>query len=230
MSYRSVLNNGGIMQKSGSNITIIMPIAFLLVLLIVPFTMNYLSHLMTVARESAIPLVMKLPVVDSSAFTVPKKVRQYEGFEVSMHLATKKLADLINKIGEMTTEGTGVQGITGKVSPEMQAEIIGDGLIVENRGPQEQLYVMDDETHWTWNVFPESSGNHKIKFRLHLHVYEDGKDTPTIVDVADANVNVQGNLSGWVARNWGWMALLFILPIVVWQVKRRYSSISSSGE
>ena len=217
------------MRKSGSNLTIIMPAAILLVLLIVPFTMNYLSHLMTVARESAIPLIIKFPVVDSSAFTVPPKVRQYEGFEVSMHLATKKLADLINKIGEMTTEGTGVHGITGKVSPEMKAEIIGDGLIVENRGAQEQLYVMDDETHWTWNVFPESSGNHKIKFRLHLHVYEDGKDTPTIVDVADANVNVQGNLSGWIARNWGWMVLLFMLPIVGWQVKRKYFSISFLG-
>lgn len=216
------------MRKSGSNFTIIMPAAILLVLLIVPFTMNYLSHLMSVARDSAIPLIIKLPVVDSSAFTVPSKVRQYEGFEVSMHIATKKLADLINKIGDMTTEGAGIQGITGKVSPEMKAEIVGEGLIVENRGPLEQLYVMDDETHWKWNVFPESSGNHKIKFYLHLHVYADGKDMPTIINVADANVNVQGNLSGWIARNWGWIALFLIIPVVGWQVKRRYFSMPSS--
>ena len=216
------------MRKSGSNFTILLPAAMLLVLLIVPFTMNYLSHLMSVARESAIPLIIKFPVVDSSAFTIPSDVRQYEGFEVSMHLATRKLANLINKIGEMTTEGTGVQGITGKVSPEMQAEIVGVGLIVENQGPQEQLYVMDDETHWQWHVFPESSGYHKIKFRLHLHVYANSKDTPTIVDVAEANVHVHGNLSGWIARNWGWMVLLLIIPIVGWQVKQRYSRNSPS--
>jgi hypothetical protein len=216
------------MRKSGINFTMIMPAAILLVLLIVPFTMNYLSHLMSVARESAIPLTIKLPIVDSSAFTVPSKVQQYEGFEVSMHLATQKLADLINKIGDITAEGTGIQGITGKVSPEMQAEIVGDGLIVENPGPQEQLYVMDDETHWTWNVFPESSGNHKIKFLLHLHVYAEGKDTPTIINVADANVNVQGNLSGWMARNWGWMALLLILPVAGWLIKQKYFSTPSS--
>ena len=195
----------------------------LLVLLIVPFTMNYLSHLMSVARESAIPLIIKLPVVDSSAFTVPSEVRQYEGFEVSMHVATRKLADLINKIGAMSTEGTGIHGITGKVSPEMKAEIVGDGFIIENQGAQEQLYIMDDETHWTWYVFPESSGNHKIKFRLHIHTYADGKDTPNIIDVADANVNVQGNLAGWMSRNWGWMVLLLIIPIVGWQLKRGYS-------
>lgn len=202
------------MRKSGSNITIIMPAAMLLVLLIVPFTMNYLSHLMSEAREAAIPLIIKLPVVDSSAFTVPSEVRQYEGFEVSMHLATRKLADLINKIGAMSTEGTGIQGITGKVSPEMEAEIVGDDFIIENPGPQEQLYMMDDETHWTWYVIPESSGSHKIKFRLHVHTYAQGKDTPIIIDVAEANVNVQGNFAGWMARNWWWMALLLIIPIV----------------
>lgn len=216
------------MRKSGSNFTMIMPAAILLVLLIVPFTMNYLSHLMSVARESAIPLIIKLPIVDSSAFSVPSKVQQYEGFEVSMHLATKKLADLINKIGDITAEGTGIQGITGKVSPEMQAEIVGDGLIIENPGPQEQLYVMDDETHWTWHVFPESSGNHKIKFFLHLHVYAEGKDSPTIINVADANVNVQGNLAGWIARNWGWLALLLIIPVAGWLVRQKYFNPPSS--
>ena len=195
----------------------------LLVLLIVPFTMNYLSHLMSAAREAAIPLVIKLPVVDSAAFNVPSEVRQYEGFEVSMHVATRKLADLINKIGSMSTEGTGIQGITGKVSPEMEAEISGDGFIIDNQGPQEQLYVMDDETHWTWYVIPESSGNRKIKFRLHVHTYAEGKDTPNIIDVAEANVNVRGNFAGWMSRNWGWLALLLIIPIVGWQYKRKYS-------
>lgn len=216
------------MRKSGSSFTMIMPAAILLVLLIVPFTMNYLSHLMSVAREAAIPLIIKLPIVDSSAFTVPPKVRQYERFEVSMHLATKKLADLINKIGDITAEGTGIQGITGKVSSEMQAEIVGDGLLVENPGPQEQLYVMDDITHWTWNVLPESSGNHKIKFLLHLHVYAEGKDSPIIINVADANVNVQGDLSGWIARNWGWIALILLIPVAGWQVKQKYFSKPSS--
>lgn len=216
------------MRKSGSSFTMIMPAAILLVLLIVPFTMNYLSHLMSTARESAIPLIIKLPIVDSSAFKVPSKVRQFESFEVSMHLATKKLADLINEIGDITAEGTGIQGITGKVSPEMKAEIVGEGLIVKNPGPQEQLYVMDDETHWTWQVSPESSGSHKIKFLLHLHVYAEGKNTPTIINVADANVNVQGDLSGWLARNWGWFVLLLIIPVTGWLVRRRYFSTPSS--
>ncbi|MBA2483260.1 MAG: hypothetical protein H0V39_02340 [Nitrosomonas sp.] len=162
--------------------------------------------------------------MDSSAFTVPTEVRQYEGFEVSMHLATRKLADLINKIGAMSTEGTGIQGITGKVSPEMKAEIVGEDFIIENQGPQEQLYMMDDETHWTWYVIAESSGTHKIKFRLHVHTYAEGKDTPVIIDVAEANVNVEGNFAGWMARNWWWMALLLIIPIVG-LLRWRYSRI-----
>jgi hypothetical protein len=190
----------------------------------VPFTINYLSHLISKEREGQFgaPLSVKFHLINNSAFTIPSRVKQFESFDVSFRLSTRQLAERMNEIGSTSVKGTTIHGITGVVSPEMKAEIAGKNFKIENRGPLEQLYIYDDETHWTWHVLPTSSGYQTLKFRLHLLTYENEQEKLNIIDVAHANLAVEANPSEWLFNNWGWIALIALLPIVGWQVKRRF--------
>lgn len=207
--------------EDGLNFNIVLPIALLLVLLLVPFSINFFIHIVSAEKQRATPLVMKLPV-DNTAIVAPSEIKQYERFQVSLHLDTKKLAGLINEIGAMATTGTHIQGIVGVVSPEMKAEITGEDFIIDEQGPQEQLYIFNEETRWTWHMVSESSGRHTIKFYLHLLTYDNGKAVPAIIDVADVNMVVNASPSEWMARNWGWIVGLLALVIIGWQFRYRF--------
>ncbi len=114
--------------QSGLNFNFIVPIAMLVVLLLVPFSFNALMH-MLMSKKHVNPVIMKLPV-DSTAITIPPAVKQYESFEVTLNLETKHLAKFVNELVATASEGTGIQGISGVVSPDMKAEIAGDGFVV----------------------------------------------------------------------------------------------------
>lgn len=203
-------------EEEGLGSKLIVPAALFLVLLIVPFSINYFMHVISADKLRSIPLVMKLPV-DNSAIVTPAEVKQYEGFEVSLRIDTTRLAGLINEVQRISTGGANMQGISGTISPEMKAEITGENFTINNEGPQEQLYILDGKTHWTWYLTPESSGRNMLKFHLHLLTYDDGKTVPMVVDVADVNIVATPNPSVWMARNWGWLAAFFILVIVGWR-------------
>ena len=200
-------------EEEGLGSKLIIPCAVLIVALFIPFSINYFMHVVSADRLRSIPLVMKLPV-DNSAIVTPAEVKQYEGFEVSLRIDTTRLADLINEVQRISTGGANMQGISGTISPEMKAEITGESFIINNEGPQEQLYLLDGKTHWTWHLTPESSGRNLLKFHLHLLTYDDGKSVPMVVDVADVNIVAKPNPSVWMARNWGWVAAFLILTIV----------------
>lgn len=216
-------------DEEGINSRIMLPIALVLVMLFVPFSINYFMHVISAEKQRSIPLVMKLPV-DNTAIVTPAEVKQYEGFEVSLRLDTKNLAGFINEIGRISTAGTNIQGIVGKISPEMKAEISGDDFIIDKEGPQEQLYLLDGKTQWTWQVMPESSGRNMLKFYLHLLTYDGGKTAPIIVDVADVNIVVIPNPSVWMSRNWGWLAALLILTIVGWRLLSQRLNYKATAE
>ena len=194
--------------------------ALLLVLLVVPFSINTFMHYVAKSNQFH-PLIMKIPI-DSSGITVPSGVKQYEGFEVSLNLDTQQLADLLNKIVSQASEGTAIQGIIGEVSPNMRAEVVGKSFTIDNPGPQEQLYGFGDHTQWTWYVIPESSGNQELKFRLHLLTHNDERQELKVVDLAEASFLVESSPLKWLTRNWLWIALIALTPFAFRVIKRRY--------
>src|SRR5687768_11708127 len=102
-------------QESGINFNLIMPVALLVVLLIVPFSINSFVHMLSTKKQFT-PVIMKLPV-ESATITIPSVAKQYESFEVSLNLETKQLAKFLNEIVATASEGTSIQGIVGVVSP-----------------------------------------------------------------------------------------------------------------
>ncbi len=205
------------------NFNWVIPLAILSVLLLVPFSLNYISHLMASARQPVYPLIMKLPIINKSAITAPEKVTQFDTFDVSLHLNTEQLSDFINKLGANAIEGTTIKGIVGVVSPHMQAEISGKSFTIENLGPQEQLYVFDNETHWSWQVVPTSSGNHTIKFHLHLATHTDSVQPTRMIEIAEAHIVVEANSLEWMLRNWWWMIAILLVPaIIAWRLRYRF--------
>lgn len=206
--------------ESSTNTSLLMPVAFLLVLLAVPLIHAYV-HSIKAKHQTVYPLVMKIPI-DSSVITAPSEAKQYEGFEVKLNLDTQQLAKFINGIVSVVSEGTSIQGVTGLVSPNMKAEISGKHYRIENSGPQEQLYVFSDFTEWKWHVVPESSGVQTIQFKLHLTTTENNQQKVKVVNLAEANIQVERNLSMWLAYNWWLIALLTLLVFAGWKVFRRY--------
>lgn len=207
---------------SGLNFNLLMPAALLVVLLIVPFSINSFMHMLS-AKKPFNPVIMKLPV-DSTAITIPSTVKQYESFEVALNLETKQLSKFLNEIVAMASEGTSIQGITGVVSPNMKAEIVGEDFEIDKQGPQEQSSAYSGTAHWRWRVTPESSGSHGLKFQLHLLTQNAGQQNTKILDLAEARFSVQSNPMEWIKRYGLWIALLLFTPIaIILGLRRRHA-------
>jgi len=207
--------------QSGLNFNFIVPIAMLVVLLLVPFSFNALMH-MLMSKKHVNPVIMKLPV-DSTAITIPPAVKQYESFEVMLNLETKHLAKFVNELVATASEGTGIQGIRGVVSPDMKAEITGDGFEIDRLGPQEPLSGYKGISSWRWRVTPQSSGEQELSFQLHLLTQNNAQIDTKVLGLAEAHVSVQSNTMEWVKRN-GLLVtvLLSALAAVLYGLRRRY--------
>ncbi len=205
--------------ESGLNFNLIMPAALLLVLLIVPFSINSFMHFMSGKRQFN-PVIMKLPV-DSTAITIPSSVKQYEPFDVALNLETKHLAKFLNEIVATASEGTSIQGITGVISPNMKAEVVGEDFEIDRIGPQDSVSGYGGASSWRWRVTPESSGEQIIKFQLHLLTHNNAQVDTQILGLAEANMSVQANLSEGFKRHWYWLALLaLILSAAIFGLRR----------
>lgn len=209
-------------SESGLNFNLLMPIALLVVLLIVPFSINSFMHFMSGKRQFN-PVIMKLPM-DSTAITIPSMIKQYESFEVALNLETKQLSKFLNEIVATASEGTSIQGVTGVVSSNMRAEITGEGFEIDKQGPQQPASAYSGTASWRWRVTPESSGSHDLKFQLHLLTQETGRQSTKTLDFAEARFSVQANPLEWMKRHWFWIALLLFAPIaIVSGLRRRYT-------
>jgi hypothetical protein len=199
---------------------VMMPAALFLVLLVVPVSINTFMHYVS-NNNQLNPLIMKIPI-DSAGITIPSEVKQYEGFEVSLNLDTQQLADFLNRIVSMASEGTAIQGIAGEVSSNMRAEIVGKNFTFDYSGPQDQLYGYDGLTQWSWYVIPESSGKQVMQFRLHLLIHGNDQQNIKIVDLAEASFLVESSPLEWFLRNWIWIVLIVLTPFAFRTIKRRY--------
>ncbi len=209
-------------SESGLNFNLIMPVALLLVLLVVPFSVNSFMHMLS-AKKQFNTLMMKIPI-DSAVITIPATVKQYESFDVVLNLETKQLSRLLNEVVSMASEGTAIQGIIGVVSPNMKAEIAGEDFAIDKQGPQEQLSAYGGTADWRWRVTPESSGSHSLKFQLHLLTQNAGQQNAKILDLAEASFAVRANPSEWFKRNWLWIASLLLVPTaIIFGLRRRYA-------
>ena len=208
--------------ESGLNFNLIMPAALLLVLLVVPFSVNSFMHMFS-AKKQFNTLMMKIPI-DSTAITIPETVKQYEPFDVVLNLETKQLSRFLNEIVSMASEGTAIQGIAGVVSPDMKAEIAGEDFEIDKQGPQAQLSAYRGTANWRWRVTPESSGSHDLNFQLHLLTQNNGQQSIKIMDLAEASLSVQANPSEWFKRNWFWIASLLLVPVaIIFGLRRRHA-------
>ncbi|MCB1985980.1 MAG: hypothetical protein H6936_13460 [Burkholderiales bacterium] len=209
-------------MKSSTNTSLLMPAALLLVLLIIPFSINSFMHMLANKGQFIHPVIMKLPI-DSSAITAPSEAKQFEGFEVKLNLNTQQLAKFINEIVSISSVGTSIQGITGFISPNMQAEIKGEGFRIENAGPQKQMYIFNDATEWKWQVVPESSGIQTIKFKMHVTSTERDHQKVNVIELGRANISVDSSPIMWMVYNWWIFALIALVLFGGWKVLRRYN-------
>ncbi len=209
-------------MESSINTSFLMPVALLLVLLVIPFSINSLGHMLANKNQFVYPVIMKIPL-DRDAVAAPTEVRQYEGFDVALRVNTQILAEFINDIVAVSSEGTSIQGITGFISPGMSAEITGEGFRIENPGPQSQLHRLQNATEWRWQVVPESSGVQTIKFKMHVLSTEHGHQKTHVIELAEANIVVDSNSVMWIVNNWWIFAVLGLAFFSGWKALRRYN-------
>jgi hypothetical protein len=210
-------------MESSINTSLLMPVALLLVLLVIPFSINSFMHMLAKKNQFVYPVIMKLPL-DGNAIIAPTEVKQYESFDVDLRINTQMLAEFINNNVAISSEGTSIQGITGFISSSMKAEITGDGFYIENSGPQNQLYGLHESTQWKWQVVPESSGIQTIKFIMHVTAIEHGHQKMHGIELAEANIVVDSNPVMWMVYNWWIFVLLGLALFGGWKVLRRYNA------
>ncbi|MCC6922310.1 MAG: hypothetical protein IT525_04465 [Nitrosomonas sp.] len=210
-------------MESSTNTSLLMPVALLLVLLVIPFSINSFMHMLAKKNQFVYPVIMKMPL-DSNAIIAPTAARQFESFDVGLRINTQTLAEFINDIVAISSEGTSIQGITGFISPSMKAEITGEGFRIDDPGPQSQLYGLHESTQWKWQVVPESSGVQTIKFIMHVTAIDRGNQKIHAIELAEANIVVDSNNAMWMVYNWWVFALPGLVLFAGWKVLRRYNA------
>lgn len=210
-------------MESSTNTSLLMPVALLLVLLVIPFSINSFMHMLAKKNQFVHPVIMKMPL-DGNAIIAPTAARQFESFDVGLQINTQMLAEFINDIVAISSEGTSIQGITGFISPSMNAEIAGEGFRIDNPGPRNQLYGLHESTQWKWQVVPESSGVQTIKFIMHVTVIDDGNQKVHTLELAEANIVVDSNTAMWMVYNWWFFALSGLVLFAGWKMLRRYNA------
>lgn len=209
-------------SESGNNFNLLLPVALLVVLLIVPFSINALMHMLAAKRLNS-PLIMKIPF-DSTTISIPEKVKQYQNFEVALNLDTNQLAKFLNEIVSTAAEGTSIQGIVGTVSSNIKAEVASEAFKIDKLGPQEPSSAFSNNAKWRWLITPESSGSHSLKIQLHLSTQHDGKQISRVLDFAEANFVVESDLSEWFSRNALWVMLFLAAPVlIIWRLRQRHA-------
>jgi len=164
-------------------------------------------------------MLAKLPK-GNAAITAPKEVRQYQGFDVTLRLTTKELAQLMSIMETESTQVATLKGIYGiRISPRMKAELIGEHFIIQEKGPQEQAITLEEDTTWKWRVHSETLGQHTLKARLHTLVKADGQEAPRTIEVAEAIVSVQVSPLEWAQRHWEFIATGLLIPFLAWAFK-----------
>ena len=209
-------------MKSSTNTSLIMPIALLLVLLVIPFSINSFMHMLANKNQFVYPVIMKIPL-DNNIVTAPTEAKQFEGFDVKLQVNTQTLAKFINDIVAISSEGTSIQGVTSFISSNMQAEVFGENYRIETPGPQDQLYGLQDVTEWTWRVIPEDSGVQTLKFKMHVTSTQYDDQRNHVIELAEANVVVDSNPLMWAVYNWWIYALLILAFFGGWKALRRYN-------
>jgi len=169
-------------------------------------------------NESIDSKLEKLPE-GSAIVTAPSEVMQYKEFDVSLRLAKKELAELMNY---SKLPGTTVEGIASvRMSPRMKAEFVGGDFTIIGQGIQEQAVTLKNDTVWRWRAYSIRPGVRTFKVLLHTLVIIDGNETPKTLDVGEAIVTIKVNPAEFALRNWQWIVSVIVLPIIAWVVKQQ---------
>lgn len=188
---------------------------------LISFLLNQLSHYFFDPIDTVNTIRIQLPV-DHSVVNIPDKIAQFEEFEVSLQLSTEQLARRINDIISSAAKGTAIHGITGSVSSNMSAEVIGSAFKINHTGPQSQLIMVNNKARWTWRALAEESGRHMLVFRLHLVSRHNGREDKHIVDIAQANLYIRPSTSNGLGSRVIWVTLFLIILAITWRFIRSY--------
>ncbi len=194
------------MPKIKISFEMILP-ALLILLLLIPYTLNRIGHSLYGVKQFPPIIMMKLPV-DHSAVNLPPAVKELQSFNVALELDTKELIKRTNDIIGKSTHGTGLQGLTGQILPGILAEIAGTHFQIDNPGPHVELFSSNRQTMWTWNVIPKKTGRQSLKLLLHLETTDGGQQAKKVVELAEIQMYVENNPEEWLKQNAWWMILI----------------------
>lgn len=196
------------MPKIKISFEMILPAA-LIILLLVPYALNFMAHSLFGTKQFPPVVMMKLPV-DHSAIDLPQSVKELQSFNIALELDTKELIKRINDIIDKSAYGMALQGLTAQVLPGMQAEIVGTNFQIDQPGPHAELFSNNRQTVWTWNIFPEKVGRQSLSLLLHLETTDGRNQTKKVVELAEIQMNVEHNPEEWLKQNAWWITLTTI--------------------
>lgn len=217
------------MYKKDVRFSMVFP-ALLVAVLFVPFVMNFLAHAWYGEKHFPPLIMMKLPA-DSSTISLPREIKQYKPFEITLQLNTRELAQRINDVVKKSYPGTELQNIRSEVFPEMRVGIAGDAFSIDPPEPQMQLFSGQGEmSRWSWIVTPEKTRRHSLSIELYLQTAETTREHPQVADLAKIQVFVQENPEAWIRTYSIWYALFTLLVAGWWWKKRLAKKRKAANE
>lgn len=184
------------------------------------------SEPMKVVIEEPPPASWVDTVIDSLrvgdiAFSTPESVRLNETTSVVLLLSLQKHAESLARVLEGRVETA--EGI--KISPEMEAVLVGDGFKITPVTPTKQVVGSFNTTRWEWKITPNTKGNQELHLSLNARVQVEGKDSPYVVQTFTKRILVEVTLADtfrtFLKENWQWLWTTILLPLLIWYFKLR---------
>lgn len=151
----------------------------------------------------------------NAVLAAPPEVKQYEGFDVALSMGRENMGKLFKDTNKVVGGGADF-GFARRIrmSRRMKAELIGNGFVVEENGPQEQSVAQRGLTFWRWRVHSDWPGKRLLVARIHTLIESDGREDALSMEIATIEISVKCNLSEFLSRNWMGVVGSLVMPVV----------------
>lgn len=103
-----------------------------------------------------------------------------------------------------------------RISNRMEANLSGQGFIIEALQPDLQAVGSIQPTKWRWNVTPNKPGTYSLHLTLSAHIPVAERDAPFVIQTFDrqiqVNITLPQRISAFLGTNWQWLWAAILVP------------------
>jgi tetratricopeptide (TPR) repeat protein len=169
----------------------------------------------------------------SIAFDVPAEIAAGDAQMLRLLMSLAASVDELKK-ALVDRVASGVEGATVKVTPTMEAHLVGQAFEITPITPELQAVSAAGTTEWQWQVSSTQAGTQSLHLALDARVSIDGSNTEYSIRQFDKTIRI--TVSWWrraedfVGNHFEWLWTVLLLPILAFVWKKFRAALRSKRQ